>query len=43
MDHERQHAHSTVTATFTWSIDDDYLDMPLTDACLTLEHLVDWK
>ena len=38
----RQHAPSTINARFSWC-NPDIDDMPLADACLTLEHYVDWK
>jgi hypothetical protein len=40
---ERQNAPSTLRAQFRWSGPDDHVDMSLTDACMTLEHWVDWR
>ena len=40
-DDERQDAPSTLTATFTWN--DDFVDQSPAEACLTLEHWVDWE
>ena len=40
---ERQTAPSTLRAQFRWSGPDDIVDMSLTDACMTLEHWVDWR
>lgn len=39
----RANAPSTIQARFSWYNPGDIVDQPLTDACLTLEHLVDWK
>ncbi len=40
---QRQNAPSTIRAQFMWSTPGDMVDMSLTDACLTLEHWVDWR
>ena len=39
----RANAPSTVVARFSWNNPGDIVDQPLADACLTLEHFVDWK
>ena len=39
----RANAPSTVVARFSWCHPSDVIDQPLADACLTLEHYVDWK
>ena len=39
----RQNAPSTIRAAFIWDTPNDRNDMNLSDACLTLEHYVDWK
>ena len=39
----RANAPSTVVAKFSWCHPSDVIDQPLADACLTLEHYVDWK
>ena len=38
----RANAPSTVVARFSWNNPGDIVDQPLADACLTLEHYVDW-
>ena len=40
-DDERPDAPSTLTATFAWN--DDFVDQSPAEACLTLEHWVDWE
>ena len=39
----RRDAPSTIRAQFRWSTPDDIVDMSLADACMTLEHWVDWR
>ena len=41
--HLNRNAPSTLRAQFRWSGPDDHVDMSLADACMTLEHWVDWK
>ncbi len=38
-----ENAASTIRAAFIWDTPNDRNDMNLSDACLTLEHYVDWK
>ena len=40
---QRRDAPSTIRAQFRWSTPDDIVDMSLADACMTLEHWVDWR
>ena len=39
----RQNAPSTIRAAFVWDTPNGSDEMNLSDACLTLEHYVDWK
>ena len=39
----RQNAPSKIRAEFVWDTPNSRDDMNLSDACLTLEHYVDWK
>ena len=40
---ERQTAPSTLRAQFMWNATGDITEMSLADACMTLEHWVDWR
>ena len=39
----RWNAPSNLVARFIWDSPNDSNDMSVVDACLTLEHYVDWK